>query len=459
MLSWLANDVPGPASDRDADQDVLAGIDPDAPETPAPVFAVKAFRHAIFGTPKADEQGLPRTRPQQQKSASQLRANRHSIDEPRRQPEGPASRTSQKGQKSTSRPFSLGLSPARRPGILLTPGTGGNRGKTVSFGNPSKAADDLGVRDLPKDSADTFPRSKSCQRTTGHGQSLEFTEKLRHFGVGPGTKPTDDVSKVAQDATEDTTVDMCAPRSTSGRYWKAEFDSYSSKSELEMRKLLKKEQVAKKYAKLKDIDAVKLQEELRVERKKAARLEKQVEDLTARLAEVSIEDGKRKTSGPTEGRARRQTTTPRTEHEAPPKGHQVPLAQSSRYRQHQEVTTLPRETRSSGATDLTRSHRSQRVPPTKAMVQDHESSDIWAQAANNNNGADKSTDESTHSKTPALLPAYSERNPLVSRDVNAGCSEAPSKSSRMSSMTQERREEALKRLDARKKKRGALGAG
>ncbi len=79
------------------------------PVTPAPIFAVRAFKTAIFG---ASDQGTEDVSIRQQ-----------STQRPRPRHQGPSS-------------------PTKRAGILLTPGIGPTRRKTVSFGAPLVEDDD-----------------------------------------------------------------------------------------------------------------------------------------------------------------------------------------------------------------------------------------------------------------------------------------------------------------------------
>ena len=88
----------------------------DNPETPAPVFAFRAFKQAIFGTPKVtDTERKPRRR-----DLDSSRSNSKDAQSPRRPGIQPRNSSSALA------------SPAK--GILVTPGTAGARRKTVSWG-------------------------------------------------------------------------------------------------------------------------------------------------------------------------------------------------------------------------------------------------------------------------------------------------------------------------------------
>ena len=49
----------------------------------------------------------------------------------------------------------------------------------------------------------------------------------------------------------DVTLDLSLPRSASGRYWKDQYDSYSARSESEVKRFIIKQRVAKDYARIK----------------------------------------------------------------------------------------------------------------------------------------------------------------------------------------------------------------
>ncbi|KAI9718987.1 MAG: hypothetical protein M1828_006363 [Chrysothrix sp. TS-e1954] len=256
------------------------------PDTPAPIFAVRAFKQAIFGTP------APKVRP----------------------PRKPISATDIS-------------SPSKRPpGILLTPGTGGNnRRKTVSFGGPGDAARQLQKgpgafpslweeKDAAKDAdkkrasklnqdlqnkqdlslaeselqpaiaAATRSSPRMPKRKSDPSRNADITASTKE-GSTQNNKPktsTHDMDSVSNDA-EDATVTLTSPHSRSGRFWKSEYDNYARKSSLELRKFIKKEQVAKKWAKERDSAALKMEEELRHEQKKVARLEREVEEYNKNL--------------------------------------------------------------------------------------------------------------------------------------------------------------------------------
>ena len=76
----------------------------------------------------------------------------------------------------------------------------------------------------------------------------------------PGQKP-----KARDDS--DITIDLGAPRSESGKYWKEQNEKYAERSEKEMKKVIAKQQLAKKFAMKKDGEVTELATKLEHERK------------------------------------------------------------------------------------------------------------------------------------------------------------------------------------------------
>ncbi|KAF2404580.1 hypothetical protein EJ06DRAFT_518958 [Trichodelitschia bisporula] len=256
MLSWWSAPQ-GPASGS-VDDTVL-----DAPETPAPVFAVRAFKHAIWGTP----QPLPTTartylRPQPEKQPAK------SLDIP----------TLSLPDLNESQP-----PPSPTKGILLTPGTARSR-KQVSFG--MQVVDNEGKR--PKVGR-ALSAGNGPARLQGTFTSKAVETAPKQDGPFPALKP-----RAKDDA--DITLDLSEPRSESGRYWKEQYMTYSAKSEDEVRKLIQKQKIAKDYAKKKDEEARILQRQLEEERarrrEREQALEAQVKELRERLRKAMTVNAK-----------------------------------------------------------------------------------------------------------------------------------------------------------------------
>ncbi|KAL9080190.1 MAG: hypothetical protein Q9159_007647 [Coniocarpon cinnabarinum] len=242
MFPWQSN-----SSTRDTER---TSTEDEAPETPAHLFPVRAFKHAIFGTPappKTDRKQI-RTRPQS------------SHDRPRSRDEDCLSR-----------------SPGKAGGILRTPGTGGQKRKSVSFGGAGATSYEAAVgahlgehvTDDVSENAIEEPRNSRA----GPSKASDFARRLRGE---PKELPISPVQ-------EDVTMDMDAPRSKSGKYWKDEYETYSTNTERQLKKLAKKEQVAKKYAQMKDGTASQLEDDLKFEQARAHDLECKVDDFKRQL--------------------------------------------------------------------------------------------------------------------------------------------------------------------------------
>ncbi|ODA79872.1 hypothetical protein RJ55_05469 [Drechmeria coniospora] len=234
MLGWMLKRGEN-APTADAGETTLL----DQPDTPAPVFAARAFKSALFGTPAP------------------------STDETR-QPQG-----NMATRKASMASDPSSSTPSKPAGILLTPGTGTSRRKRVSFG-----------RDLPATSKSTAKNDKA-----GSNRQSLLTEALensrRNGKAETARKPaevSDDEWEEAEDdyCTNDITLDLNEPHSQSGRYWKGEFEKYHQEAKAEMEKLLKYKQLAKSYAQQKDSEAIHLAEKLRDEQQKVIKMERKI---------------------------------------------------------------------------------------------------------------------------------------------------------------------------------------
>lgn len=232
-------------------------------------------------------------------------------------------------------------SPAKPPGILLTPGTATARRKTVSFGagvvdNEEKNA--IGKSGVPHNCPGRFPspwtpkvdESLYPTRRTTLTKTLEAARDGNHKKSGstknnaPATakknmdtetpfdsaaeSDTEDVcldviqSEVSEsnatnsipvtttdDFDGDMTIDLNDPHSQSGRYWKSEYERYHEEAKAEMRKLVKYKQLAKSFARKKDSEATDLGEKLREEQQKVANMEAKVSELVAQIADRRLD--------------------------------------------------------------------------------------------------------------------------------------------------------------------------
>ncbi|KAK8855513.1 spindle pole body formation-associated protein-domain-containing protein [Apiospora arundinis] len=171
----------------------------DVPDTPAPVFAARAVRHAIFGTP------APAT---------------NTITRPPR-------------LLSDNGPRSPPKSPPKPTGILMTPGTATSRRKRVSFGHEVQKKQN----DAPAPSPTKPPIS-----TKDDDMSDEEWE---------------------DEDPADVTIDLNEPKSQSGRYWKTQFNKYHDDAREEMSKLVKHKHLSRMYAQQKDVENTELQERVK----------------------------------------------------------------------------------------------------------------------------------------------------------------------------------------------------
>lgn len=244
----------------------------DQPDTPAPIFAARAFKTALFGTPAPPSNDDLGNKTKQERLSSADDDNTADMK-----------------------------SPSKPPGILLTPGTATARRKRVSFGYGVKEAPKSG---LPGDIPGKFPspwttsseaasRPRQKSRLT---EALENSRKQKQKGGAAETKDgvsddkdpqrTDDAWEEVDDgcdADPDITMDLNDPRSGSGRYWKSSFEKYHEEAKVEMEKLVKYKQLAKSYAKMKDAEALDLNQRLKEEQEKVTRMEKKVTELARQM--------------------------------------------------------------------------------------------------------------------------------------------------------------------------------
>ncbi|KAL3425730.1 urease accessory protein [Phlyctema vagabunda] len=301
MLNWwLGKSVEGPGRVDD-------GQEP--PETPAPIFAARAVKSAIFGTPAPppDDDTVHGGEAIQQETT---------ID-------------------NTMKFNARSISPTKPNGILLTPGTATSRRKTVSFGNEvvdNESKDKAGKSGIPNDCPGKFPspwsakstrktaltrtlenaRNSKTEKSTGLGKSLlrnevvvtedfpedkdEFELEDRYFGRSKLNDEEEEKGYIPRDEVDgDMTLDINEPHSQSGKYWKDNYDRYHEEAKAEMRKLLKYKQLAKSYAKKKDAEAIDLGEKLKEEQRKVSCMEHNISELVAQIASIEVDGGESNT--------------------------------------------------------------------------------------------------------------------------------------------------------------------
>jgi hypothetical protein len=183
----------------------------------------------------------------------------------------------------------------------MTPGTGAKGRKTVSFGaqvadNEGQKATKIGKSGIPDDCPGKFPSpwTPGTALLSDKKPRTKLTAAL--YDARDSSQAKSEAKSVAEPSAkhdQDLTMDFMEPRSESGKYWKEQYESYAEKSEREMRKLIKKESIAKSYAKKKDSDAIeldlKLQEEKKRHRQQERILEEQMKDYQEHLRQAMAE--------------------------------------------------------------------------------------------------------------------------------------------------------------------------
>ena len=95
-------------------------------------------------------------------------------------------------------------------------------------------------------------------------------------------------SHTFQESEPDVTVDLSHPRSTSGNYWKVEYEGYHDKSNREIKKLIKYTQNAKSYAVKKDRVAITLKQKLQEQLAKVKEMETKISELASQLVARNV---------------------------------------------------------------------------------------------------------------------------------------------------------------------------
>lgn len=219
------------------------------PDTPAPVFAARAFKSALFGTPVRDAQRASRDKARAAK---------------------PTAFTTDQGSDT----------PLKPQGILLTPGTGASRRKRVSFNHDLATTKTIspnneGVAVSKRTRlSDVLDKARRKSTTNVSRQTENFTAK-------DGSDESDWEEEELYDENgelngQDLTVDLNEPHSQSGKYWKEQFEKYHLEARAEMEKLLKYKKHLKSYAEEKDLEAIQLAQRLKEEQEKVVAMEKKI---------------------------------------------------------------------------------------------------------------------------------------------------------------------------------------
>ncbi|KAF4547975.1 Hypothetical protein D9617_33g038390 [Elsinoe fawcettii] len=233
----------------------------DNPDTPAHVFAARAFQYRLWGTPK----------PQDTVAQSRARPDSYYAGD-------------------DALPMGVPSSPSKKNGILMTPGTANlRRSKTVSFGAQKGA-------EKPQQRMQGATRNKTAPVVPGKfptpsradltamdvpiaepQSQTKFTEKLRHArSASENNAVRVDIKRKLEPEQEKITETLSNPLID----WKERYDQYSARTEREMKRLIAKQQAAKQYARKKDTAATQLAEHLHEERMKITSLEGQITSLT-----------------------------------------------------------------------------------------------------------------------------------------------------------------------------------
>lgn len=166
----------------------------------------------------------------------------------------------------------------------MTPGTTSKGRKTVSFGshvvdNEGKRGN-IGKSGIPNDCPGKFPSpwTPGTELKLDPGSDKRPRTKLTEalLDARTTTQPKSGQKAKAKDDS-DITIDLGAPRSESGKYWKEQYETYAERSEKEMKKLIAKQQLAKKFAMKKDSEVTELTTRFEQERKKFRQRERELE--------------------------------------------------------------------------------------------------------------------------------------------------------------------------------------
>jgi myosin heavy subunit len=101
----------------------------------------------------------------------------------------------------------------------------------------------------------------------------------------------EEVEDDESDFEPDITTDLNEPHSRSGKYWKSHFETYHTDAKAEMEKLVKYKHLAKSYAKMKDAEALELQQKLKEEQEKVKAMEEKIADMARQASSTARRKG------------------------------------------------------------------------------------------------------------------------------------------------------------------------
>lgn len=245
---------------------------------------MRALKTALFGTPA----------PRERRTTAKIAADKAA-------------------HQNGNRQAAIDKSPARPPGILLTPGTGTTRRKRVSFGHDVKQGSGGPARTsttgLPEDVSSKIPtpwvdgdaEMNPSRPKTKLQQAMENSRGIKMLQEGSSERDVASSTKEPEDAWEevdddsefeaDVTTDLNEPHSRSGKYWKSYFETYHTDAKAEMEKLVKYKHLAKSYAKMKDAEALELNEKLKEEQGKVKAMEDKVAEMSRHAALATRQKG------------------------------------------------------------------------------------------------------------------------------------------------------------------------
>ncbi|KAH8702545.1 spindle pole body formation-associated protein-domain-containing protein [Talaromyces proteolyticus] len=287
MLGWITGQ--NEEEKQSTDNSRIA----EPPQTPAPVFAIRAFKSALFGTPAGEDDTVGQAA-FSERQADSIRPKNNPISQIPEWPKMPEKQNSNSANQ-------LSQSPTKS--ILVTPGTLASRRKTVSFGSTVHHDDLRNSQDqktIPSAPGSVTNQWMSAQATMNSKPRSKLTQSLldarekptenlpRHISPArseklPTANQNQNTMSVENVGQNDVTINLDDPQSQSGQYWKSEFENYRKRTNLEIRKLIQYRSVARSYARKKDAETMRLTEKLRKEEEKFAEMERQVTGLASSM--------------------------------------------------------------------------------------------------------------------------------------------------------------------------------
>ncbi|KAI1258781.1 hypothetical protein F5Y18DRAFT_412096 [Xylariaceae sp. FL1019] len=294
MLGWAFAKGVGGATGRDnapeAEDDDTTRFD--APDTPAPIFAARAFKNAIFGE---NNPIFGQSNKSEHPAPAESKASKA---EPKTEGVEPTT-------NATSTALASNMSPSKLNSILLTPGTGTSRRKRVSFGRDVKTGSNIDSGPL----AATSTTNSRQRKKTALQQVMEDSRSTKVRRADARSKEQDLPAIMVTAATDtngsedeweddaccdhDMTVDLNEPYSESGKYWKAEYSRYRDDAKSDIEQLVTYKANAKSFAAKKDAEANELTRRLKEEQAKVSKLEEQVKRMATKVESRRTHEGER----------------------------------------------------------------------------------------------------------------------------------------------------------------------